>query len=98
VQASQPFEPAHASSPCLIAMMSKADVVDHSSSDTEALLESLFMNPACGSSVSCPRTSSDCNSFENWPKSNDMAMSVYVALGADASSSRAPIVGDPPDV
>jgi hypothetical protein len=83
-----------ASSPHLIAMMHKADVVDLSSSDTEALLDSLFMSPACGSPISRPRMGSDCNSFEDWHESNDMATSVYIALSADASSSHAPTVGD----
>jgi hypothetical protein len=63
-------------------MMPKADVLDLSSSDTGALLDSLFMSPACGYLVSRPHTSSDCDSFEYWLESNDMFVSVYVALSA----------------
>jgi hypothetical protein len=95
-QASQLFEPAQASLPHLIATMTKANVVDLSSSDTKALLDTLFMSPACGSPVSHPCMVSGCNSFEDWPESNDMAVSVYAAaLSVDASSSHAPTVGDP---
>jgi hypothetical protein len=97
-QVSQLFEPMQASSPHLIATMSKANVVDLSSSDIEALLDSLFMSPACGSPVLHPRMGSDCNSFEDWPESNDMAVSVYVAISADAPRSHAPTVGVPCDV
>jgi hypothetical protein len=78
-QASQLFEPAQASLPHLIATMTKANVVDLSSSDTKALLDTLFMSPACGSPVSHPCMVSGCNSFEDWPESNDMAVSVYAA-------------------
>jgi hypothetical protein len=97
-QASQLFEPAQALSPRLIAIMPKADVVDLLCSDTEALLDSLFMSAACGSLVSHPCMGSDCNSFEDWPESNDMAASVYATLSADASSSHASTVGDPRNV
>jgi hypothetical protein len=55
-QASQLFEPTQALSPRLIVTMPKADVVDLSSSDTEALLDSLFVSPARDSLVLCPRT------------------------------------------
>jgi hypothetical protein len=96
-QASQLFEPAQASSPCLIAMMPKADVVDLSSSHIEALLDSLFVSPACDSPVSHPRTGSDGDLFEDWPEANDMVASVYVALSVDASSSHVPTVGTPCD-
>jgi hypothetical protein len=67
-QASQLFEPVQASSPRLIATMPKADVVDLSSSDTDALLDSLFVSPACDSPIFCPRTGSDGDSFENSPR------------------------------
>jgi hypothetical protein len=77
--------------------MPNADVVDISSSDTEALLDSLFMSPACGSPVLRPCTSSDCDSFEDWPDSNDMVVSVYVVLCMDASSSCMPTVSAPRD-
>jgi hypothetical protein len=73
-------------------MMPKADVLDLSSSDTGALLDSLFMSPACGYLVSRPHTSSDCDSFEYWLESNDMFVSVYVALSVDASSFHTPMV------
>jgi hypothetical protein len=56
------------------------------------------MSPACGSPVLHPRMGSDCNSFEDWPESNDMAVSVYVAISADAPRSHAPTVGVPCDV
>jgi hypothetical protein len=79
-------------------MMAKADVVDLLCSDTKALLDSLFMSAACGSLVSHPRTGSNCNSFKDWPESNDMAASVYATLSADASSSHAPTVGGPRNV
>jgi hypothetical protein len=75
-QVSQLFEPTQASSPCLIVTMPKADVVDLSSSDTEALLDSLFVSPARDSSVSRVRTGSDGDLFEDWPDANDFAMNV----------------------
>jgi hypothetical protein len=73
--------------------MPKADVVDLSSSDTEALLDSIFVSPACDSLVSRPCTGSDGDSFEDWPKAIDMVVSVYIALRVDALSSCVPIVG-----
>jgi hypothetical protein len=39
------------------------------------------------------RSSSDSDSFNDWPEANDMAVSVYIVLTADASSSRASMVG-----
>jgi hypothetical protein len=72
--------------------MPKADVVDLSSSDTEALLDSLSISPAHDSLVSRPRMGSDGDSFEDWPEANDMAASVYILLSVDASSSRSPAV------
>jgi hypothetical protein len=92
VQASQLFKHAQASSQCLITMMPKVDVVDLSSSDTEALLDSLFVSTTCDSPSSRPCARSDGDSFKDWPKANDMAASVYVALSADASISRMPTV------
>jgi hypothetical protein len=70
--------------------MPKADMVDLSSSDTEEVLELLSLSPACGyhSPLSNLRSSSDSDLFEDWPEANDMAASVYVALIADALSSR----------
>jgi hypothetical protein len=86
-----------ASSPHIIITKPRADVVDISSSDIEALLESLFLSPARHSPVSHSRESSTANSFKNWPKPNDMAPSVYIALSADASSSRMPAIDVPRD-
>jgi hypothetical protein len=91
-QASQLFTPVQASSPRLIIKMPKADVVDLSSSDTEALLDPLFVSLAHDSLVSHPRTSSDGDSFKDCPKANDMVVSVYVALSVDALSSHTPMV------
>jgi hypothetical protein len=59
-------------------------VLDISCSDTEALLDSLFP---------CPIS----DSFEDWAEANDMAASVYIALSADASSSRTPVIDAPCD-
>jgi hypothetical protein len=78
-------------------MMPKADVVDLSSSDTEALLDSLFVSPACDSAVSRPCMGSDGDSFEDWPKANDIVTSVYVALSPDSLTSHAPTIGSPCD-
>jgi hypothetical protein len=72
--------------------MPKADVVDLSSSDTEALLDSLVVSLARASPVSRPYMGSNCDSFEDWPEVNDMATSVYTTLSADASSSRVPMI------
>jgi hypothetical protein len=41
------------------------------------------------SPASNPRAGSDSDIFEDWPEVNDMAASVYIALTADALSSRA---------
>jgi hypothetical protein len=74
--------------------MPEADVVNPSSSDTEEALNLLFLCPPRGSqspSLS-PRSGSDSDVFEDWPEVNDMAASVYVALIADASSSRVSMV------
>jgi hypothetical protein len=64
-QALQLFKPAQASSPHLIVMKPTTDVVDISSSDTEALLDSLFLSPTHDSPASHPRANSDANSLEN---------------------------------
>jgi hypothetical protein len=93
-QASQLDEPAQASPPHFIFTMPEADVVNPSSSDTEEALNLLFLCPPRGSqspSLS-PRSGSDSDVFEDWPEVNDMAASVYVALIADASSSRVSMV------
>jgi hypothetical protein len=85
------------SQPHLIIMKPRADVVDISSSDTEALLDSLFLSPAHDSPASHSRESFDPDSFENWPEPSDMAVSVYIALSADASSSRMHAINVPLD-
>jgi hypothetical protein len=63
--ASQLFEPMQASSPHLIAVMPKADVVDLSSGDTKALLDSLFVSPACYSLILHPHMGSLGDLFED---------------------------------
>jgi hypothetical protein len=78
-------------------MMPKADVVDLSSSDIEALLDSLFVSPACDSLVSHPRMGVDGGSFEDWTKANDIAVTVYISLSVDALSSQVPTVDAPHD-
>jgi hypothetical protein len=88
--------PAQASLSPLVATDSKAGAVDISSSDTEGLLDSLFLSPTHGylSMHRCENSdchvSSDADSFESWPEPNDMAASVYVALSTDALSSCKP--------
>jgi hypothetical protein len=69
--------------------MVEANMVNPSSSDTEEALDLLFLSPARDprSPISKPRSSFDDDLFEDWPDVNDMAMSVYVALSVDASSS-----------
>jgi hypothetical protein len=76
-------------------MKPKGDVVDISSSDTEALLDSLFLSRARNSLASHPQASSDVDSIEDWPEANDMAAIVYVVLSADALSSRTPVIDAP---
>jgi hypothetical protein len=78
-------------------MKPRADVVDVSSSDTEALLDSLFLSPARDSPASHSHESSDADSFRNWPEPNDIATSVYIALRADASSSHTATIDVPRD-
>jgi hypothetical protein len=68
-----------------------------SSNDTEALLDSLFLSPTHDSPASHPCASSDADSFENWPKANDMAACVYIAMSADASGSHTPAIDAPRD-
>jgi hypothetical protein len=69
-------------------------VVTLSSSYTKEALELLSLSPARGphSQLSGLRSSSGSDLFEDWPEANDMAASVYVALTADALSSRTSIV------
>jgi hypothetical protein len=68
-----------------------------SSSGTEEALEMLFLDPPHDtvSHVSEPSYSSGSDQFDDWPKANDMVVSVYVILTADASSSRILIVNAP---
>jgi hypothetical protein len=70
-------------------------VVTLSSSDTEEAPQFLSLSLARGltsqpseGDVQEPSLSSGSDLFEDWPKANDMAASVYVALTADALSSR----------
>jgi hypothetical protein len=69
-------------------------VVNLSFSDTEEALKLLSLSPARGahSPLSKLRSSSGSDLFKDWPEVNDMAMSVYVALTADALSSHASTV------
>jgi hypothetical protein len=75
-------------------MPSEPDVVTLSSSDIEEVLELLSLSPTCGphSRLSEPSSSSNIDFFEDWPEANDMALSVYIALTAYASSSRTLVV------
>jgi hypothetical protein len=80
------------------------DVVTLSSSDTKEALELLSLSPdrgvssqpsrvgGGGGNAQEPSSGSNFGSdlFEDWPKANDMAVSIYVALTAE-SSSQAPI-------
>jgi hypothetical protein len=77
VQASLPYYSVRPTEP---------DLVTLSSSDTEEALELLSLSPAHGLSS---RLSEGSDLFEDWPKANDMAASVYVAFTAEISSSRA---------
>jgi hypothetical protein len=72
-------------------------VVTLSSSDTEEALELLFLSPPRDSvsHISEPSYSSGSDQFDDWPEANDIAVSVYVALIADASSSRISTVNAP---
>jgi hypothetical protein len=77
-------------------------VVTLSSSDTEEALELLSLSAGHGVS-SRPlggvaqelSTSSSSDFFEDWPEANDMVASIYVALTAEASSSRASMANAP---
>jgi hypothetical protein len=97
-QASQLVEPVQAPSPQFT--MPRADMVHPSSSDTKEALDLLFLSPIHGphSPVLNLCLGSDSDAFEDWPKANDMAASVYVALTADASSSRVSTVDNLCDV
>jgi hypothetical protein len=69
-------------------------VVTISSSNTEEALELLSLGPChnlasqvSGDNVRGPTSSSGSDLFEDWPKANDITMSVYIALTMEASSS-----------
>jgi hypothetical protein len=64
-QALQLSKPAQASLPHLAVTKPKAGVVDVSSSDTEDLLNSLFLSLACGSPSMRRRGGSDSDLFES---------------------------------
>jgi hypothetical protein len=72
-------------------------VASLSSSDTEEALELLSLSPACGphSPLSELPSSSGSDLFDDCPEANDMAVSVYVALTVDASSSHTSTFGAP---
>jgi hypothetical protein len=94
-----------ASQPCWsIHPVEPDNVVTMSLSDTEEALELLSLSPSCGAfsrpsedDAPEPSSSSTVGSglFEDWPKANDMAASVYVALTTEPSSSRSPMVNAP---
>jgi hypothetical protein len=73
------------------------DVVTLSSSDIEEALKLLFLLPGHDhvSRVSEPSSCSGSDLFEYWPKANDTAASVYIALTVDDLSSCASIAYDP---
>jgi hypothetical protein len=74
-------------------------VVTLLSSDIEEALELLSLSPTHGSPSrpSDPYSSSGSDLFKDWPGANDMAASVYIALSADALSSRASTTTAPHD-
>jgi hypothetical protein len=69
-------------------------MIDLSSSNTEEALELLSLSSARGyqSPLLNLRSSFDSDLFEDWPKANSMAASVYISLTTDASSSHASTV------
>jgi hypothetical protein len=75
-------------------------MVNPVSSDTDEALDSLFLSPArdSHSPVAQVCSSSDSELFEDWPEANDTTASVYIALSADALSSRASVVDSVPDI
>jgi hypothetical protein len=89
-QALHPVRPPQAPLPHCSVMPSNPDMVTLSSRDTKEALELLPLSPACGphSRLFEPSSNSGSDLFKDWPEANDMAVSVYVALTMDASSSR----------
>jgi hypothetical protein len=81
VQASQLVEPVQVSSLCFTVMITEANMVKLSSSDTKEVLNSLFPSPACDSrsSVSNLLSGSGSDVLKDWLESNDMTASVYIA-------------------
>jgi hypothetical protein len=89
-------KPAQASLPYCSHWPVEPDVVTLSSSDTEEALELLPLSPGCGVSSRLlggvaqePWSSSGSDLFEDLHKANDIAVSIYVASTAEASSTRA---------
>jgi hypothetical protein len=78
-QASLPVEPAQAPSLHFNVKLVEADVVTLLSSDIEEGLELLSLSPTHGL-LSELHSSSGSELFDDWPKANDVATSVYVAL------------------
>jgi hypothetical protein len=74
-------------------------VVTLSSSSTEEALELLFSSPPHDpiSHVSKPSCSFGSDQFDDWPKANDTAASVFVALTVDALSSCISTINAPRD-
>jgi hypothetical protein len=69
-------------------------VVTLSSNDTKEALELLSLSPFHGphSPLSELHSSYGSGLFDDWPETNDMVVSVYIALTADALSSHASMV------
>jgi hypothetical protein len=86
-----------ASPPHCSVLPADPEVMILSSSDTEEALELLFLSPPRNliSRVSEPSTSFSSNQFEDWPEANDIVASTYIALTADALSSRILMVNAP---
>jgi hypothetical protein len=104
VQASRPVEHVQALVPYHSIDLTEPDVVTLSSSDTEEALDFLSIGLVRGLSSRLsegdtrePSLSSSSDLFEDWPKANDMAASVYVALTVKGSSSRASPTETPHD-
>jgi hypothetical protein len=78
VQASQPVKPTQTSSPRFTVTTTEADMVKLSYSDTEGALNLLFLSPShdSPSPVLNLRSGSGSDTFEDWPDSNVMAVSV----------------------
>jgi hypothetical protein len=98
----RPIEPAQASLPYCSIRRAEPDVVTLSSSDSEEALEVLSLSPAhdltsqlSEGDVLEPSSNSGSDLFEDWPKANNMSASIYVALTAEASSSRASMADAP---